>query len=107
MDVWTKSPTVSWEMPVGGAAASTAAGGRKGRWRSFPYLIYYDGEHEGVADANLENAKHNLWEYFCYENPSLVRFKFFMLQSSTLPNMMFGPTSKRLIVDYSCVNRHA
>lgn len=32
----------------------------------------------------------------------IVKYNFFMLQSSVLPNLTFGPTSKRRIISWDC-----
>jgi hypothetical protein len=102
VDIWGRRSDVTWAMPGGGAPCTATA--RPGRWRSFPYLADMRG-HEGEA----------LWSYLCREwdrendvdnNPGhrLIKYKFFMLQADVLPNMMFGPTRKRLIQSYDCVN---
>jgi len=100
-DIWSQTDSVSWELPVGGASSTTTV--RGGRWRSFPYLIYYDEEIERNANPEkLQRAKEELWNYLCRENKNLERFKFYMLQAKTLENMTFGETTKRLVVDWTC-----
>lgn len=100
LDIWSGKP-VSWDMPIGGAASTSTA--RGGRWRSFPYLIYYNEEIVESTPAEIMNqAQQNLWNYLCRERKGLKRFKFFMLQADTLENMQFGNTRKRLIIDWQC-----
>lgn len=99
VDVWGKTDTVSWEMPISGTPCTSTA--RHGRWRSFPYLAELDGEDGYV-----------LWEYLCTEwndargneddGRKLLRFNFFMLQADVLPNMGFSATRKRLIQSHEC-----
>ena len=103
VDVWSKSDTVSWEMPGAGAPCTSTA--RAGRWRSFPYLAELDGD-DGET----------LWTYLCRqwdeengvesgnEGRKLHRFKFFMLQADVLPDMGFSATRKRLIHSHDCLS---
>jgi len=102
VDVWSKSPTVEWDMPGTGSPSTSTS--RGGRWRSFPYLAGLEGK-DGEA----------LWGYLCEEwntseevkrNPGkrLLRFNFFMLQADVLPNMGFSATRKRLIHSQICDN---
>ena len=103
VDVWSKTDTVSWEMPGTGAPCTSTA--RAGRWRSYPYLAELDGEDGEV-----------LWNYLCKQwddengvnpdNPDkkLLRFNFFMLQADVKPNMGFSATRKRLIHSHDCLS---
>ena len=86
---------VSYTIPGTGAPCTSSA--RKGRWRSFPYL----------KEPNSEQEKHALWQYLCQEwnaksNDELLKYNFFMLQADVLPEMEFGPTIKRKIVEWDC-----
>ena len=89
VDVWGRTEVVNWNMPKSGAPCTSTA--RPGRWRSFPYLAELKGE-----DAEA------LWEYLCQQwnrennvteetnqGRKLLRYNFFMLQSSVLPKMGF------------------
>lgn len=90
-DIWTQSDEISWDLPVGASSTTTTRGGR---WRSFPYLIH--------SDDNSSDESTSVWSYLCRENPGLERFKFWMLSADTLPNMQYGETRKRLVVEWTC-----
>ena len=101
VDIWSKTETVSWQMPGTGAPCTSTS--RPGRWRSFPYLAEPQGE-----DAQV------LWRYLCdewdrehqadlYPGRRLVKYNFFMLQADVLPNMTFSATRKRHIVSFECI----
>ncbi|GMH63570.1 hypothetical protein TrST_g265 [Triparma strigata] len=95
IDAWSGGK-VSYEIPGSGAGSTTTP--RRGRYRSFPYL----------KDFKSQRSKSSLWNYLCHEfeenndDLKIVKYNFFMLQSSVLPNLAFGPTSKRRIISWDC-----
>lgn len=60
-----------------------------------------------MKEPNSEAEKHALWQYLCTEwntknDDELLKFNFFMLQADVLPEMEFGPTIKRKIIEWDC-----
>jgi len=103
VDVWSWREGVDWTMPGTGTSSTSTI--RRGRWRSFPYLVDLQGEE-----------KEALWSYLCKQwdhehsptsessdaGKKLLRYNFFMLKADVLPNMGFSWPRKRLIHSHIC-----